>query len=102
MVIAVLVENVETILGLNGALMGTFIAFILPGLCYAKTLASDAKVLLIKNILKNIKLIKKVGSPPRQHDHHGRRRLNGPRHHPELAGWDRSESGIGCGVFVVY
>ena len=29
MVIAVLVENVETILGLNGALMGTFIAFIL-------------------------------------------------------------------------
>jgi len=42
MVIAVLVENVETILGLNGALMGTFIAFILPGLCYSKTLALDA------------------------------------------------------------
>merc|ERR1711937_855886 len=30
MIVAVLVENVETILGLNGALMGTFIAFILP------------------------------------------------------------------------
>jgi len=41
MIVAVLVENVETILGLNGALMGTFIAFILPGLCFSKTLSKE-------------------------------------------------------------
>ena len=44
MIVAVLVENVETILGLNGALMGTFIAFILPGLCFSKTLSKDTTV----------------------------------------------------------
>ena len=44
MVVAVLVENVETILGLNGALMGTFIAFILPGLCFSKCLQKEAVV----------------------------------------------------------
>ena len=50
MVVAVLVENVETILGLNGALMGTFIAFILPGLCFSKCLQKEAVVSYISNV----------------------------------------------------
>lgn len=41
MTVALIVENVETILGLNGSLMGSFIAFILPSLCYQKSLGSE-------------------------------------------------------------
>merc|ERR1711990_947978 len=41
MIVAILIENVETILGLNGALMGTFIAFILPAMCFNKTIDKD-------------------------------------------------------------
>ena len=51
MIVAVLVENVETILGLNGALMGTFIAFILPGLCFSKTLSKDSTVSSINHFI---------------------------------------------------
>ena len=42
MIVAILIQNVETILGLNGALMGTFIAFILPSLCYSKILTKNS------------------------------------------------------------
>lgn len=54
MTISYFISDVEVVLGLNGALMGSFIAFILPSLCFQQACGSmmkDKRWLIIQRVI---------------------------------------------------